>query len=190
MTNNPSFEDVNQLRRNFLNAYHVYWLKHVFLTWQWWTLLLTVILFWVVWWKFLEKTRIHEILNYGLTIGIIAFIFDMVGMNHTAWAYPIRLYWAFIPPLLPFDLTYIPVSFMLVYQRYGESWIKSIIGFAIAAAVFSFGAEPLLNWMGVYQIYKWKYIYSFPIYILMACFVKVVVYTLNRKQNGMINPKH
>lgn len=180
----PSFVVVNQLRKRFLNAYHEYWLKHSFLTWQWWVLLLTVILFWVVWWRFVDKKRIHSILNYGFIIGYIAIIFDMLGMNHLLWAYPIRLYWADIPPLLPFDLSYIPTIFMLVYQRYGHNWIKSIIAFLIVSAVFSFGFEPLLKWIGIYQAYKWNHIYSFLIYFIMACSVKFLVDFLNRKQSG------
>ncbi|MBP1930110.1 CBO0543 family protein [Ammoniphilus resinae] len=183
MKNNSSFEDVNELRRDFLDAYLEYWYEHAFLTWQWWVLLILTLLFWILWYKFVDKKRIHLVLNFGLIIGIIAFIFDMVGINHMAWGYPIRLYWAFIPPLLPFDLTYIPVSFMLIYQKYGHSWRKFMIGSLLVSGVFSFVAEPILTWMGIYQMYNWRHIYSFPIYTFIACVVKIVVDTLNKTQN-------
>ncbi|WP_391563896.1 CBO0543 family protein [Paenibacillus cremeus] len=179
----PSFDEVNEMRKKFLDSYHEYWLENAFLTWQWWLLLITVICSWVVWWKVVDKRRIHLILNFGFLYGIISLILDMVGMNHLLWAYPIRLYWAFIPPLLPFDLSYLPIIFMLVYQRYGrKSTTKVLIAFTITSAIISFVVEPFFHWIGIYEMYKWKYIYSFPIYITLAFLVRFLVGIFERKQ--------
>lgn len=48
-----------------------------------------------------NKNQIQLILNYGLILAFISLLLDMVGQNYGLWAYPIRLYWAFIPPLVP-----------------------------------------------------------------------------------------
>lgn len=176
------FNDVQDKRLDFLASYHDFWTEHAFLTWQWWFLLITTILVWILWMKKVDKKRIHLILNYGLIIGIISLIFDMIGTNHGAWAYPIRLYWSFIPPLLPFDLTYIPVVNMLIYQRYGKKWTNYLTANFITSAIISFVIEPFFQGIGIYVTYHWKHIYSFPIYILLACFVKVVVEFINKKQ--------
>lgn len=175
----PSYEEVMEERKKFLALFREYWLDHAFLTWQWWSLLITTILFWILWWKFVDKTRTQLILNFGLIVAIISLILDMIGINHVAWSYPIRLYWAFIPPLLPFDLTYVPVSFMLVYQRCGNTLGSFLIAFAIVSAFFSFVIEPFLNLIGVYKTYTWKYVYSFPVYILTACISKFLVHILS-----------
>ena len=106
---------------------------------------------------------------------------DMIGFNYGAWAYPIHLYWAFIPPLVPYDLFYLPIIFMLVYQGYGQVWKYFLIAIFITSAFISFLIEPLFIWIGIYVEYKWKHIFSFPIYILLACFVKVLVELINKK---------
>jgi hypothetical protein len=175
------FEDVQSKKLNFLKAFHEFWINHAFLSWQWWFLLLTTILIWIVWIKNVDKTRTLLILNYGLIYGIFSFILDMIGTNHGAWAYPIRLYWAFMPPLVPFDLSYLPVIFMLTYQRYGRRWFNFLLALIFISAFISFIIEPLFHWMGIYVMYKWKYMYSFPIYIVLAYLVKVLVELINNK---------
>jgi hypothetical protein len=172
---NPSFEDVQEARKNFLDIYHKYWSENALFTWQWWFLLITVVLSWIVWWKVVDKQRIHLIFNFGCLIAIISFVLDMIGLNHGAWAYPIRLYWACIPPLIPYDLTYIPVVFMLIYQRYGNNTKKAFLAFTITSAIISFIVEPFFIWIGVYRLYWWKHSYSFPIYIVIAFFVRFLV---------------
>jgi hypothetical protein len=178
---NLLFKDVQDKRMDFLKLFHEYWINHEFLTWQWWMLLITTILVWVIGVKTVDKKRTQLILNYGLIVGILSLILDMVGLNHGLWAYPIRLYWAFIPPFIPYDLAYLPVIFMLVYQRYGQRWFSFLLVIILISAIFSFVIEPLFNWMGIYVLYKWKYIYSFPIYISLACFVKFLVELINKK---------
>jgi xanthine/uracil permease len=175
------FKDVQDKRIKFLESYHKFWLENAFLSWQWWILLVTSILSWVIWIKFVDKKRTHLILNYGLFISGLSVTLDVIGTNHAAWAYPIHLYWAFIPPLIPFDLCYIPVIFMLVYQRYGQHWINFVIALIFTSAFISFIIEPLFHWIGIYALYRWKYIYTFPIYILMACLVKVLMELISKK---------
>jgi hypothetical protein len=157
------FKDVQDKRLDFLKSLHEYWINNAFLTWQWWFLLLTTIIMWIVWIKNVEKKRTDLILNYGLILGVFSLIFDIIGTNHGAWAYPIRLYWAFIPPLIPFDFTYIPVIFMLVYQIFRKRWAYFLIALFLTSGVVSFLIEPLFHSIGIYVMYKWEYIYSFPI---------------------------
>jgi hypothetical protein len=175
------FKDVQDKRMDFLKPFREYWINHELLTWQWWMLLITLILVWVIWVKTVDRKRTQLILNFGLFVGIISTILDMVGTNHGLWAYPIRLYWAFIPPLVPYDLAYLPVIYMLVYQRHGQRWLNFLLVMIVVSAILAFIIEPLFNWMGIYVLYKWKYIYSFPIYILLACFVKFLVELINKK---------
>lgn len=177
------FRLVQDKRLKFLESYREYWIEHAFLTWQWWVLVFVTIFIWFLWWKKVDKKRIHLMLNYGLILGFFSLTLDMIGQNHGAWAYPIRLYWAFIPPMIPFDITYIPVLFMLIYQKYGQKWTYFLTAVSITSAFLSFIIEPIFKWIGIYVIYKWKYIYSFPIYIVLTCFVKTLVDFLNKKNS-------
>ncbi|MBI0580128.1 hypothetical protein IEC97_22495 [Neobacillus cucumis] len=176
------FKVVQDKRLKFLESYHEYWTEHAFLTWQWWILVLATIFIWILWWKKVNKNQIQLILNYGLILAFISLLLDMVGQNYGLWAYPIRLYWAFIPPLVPFDMSFIPVIFMLIYQKYGQKWTYFLIAVSITSACISFLIEPLFKWMGIYVIYNWRSIYSFVIYIMLAFFVKTLVDFFNRKK--------
>lgn len=175
------FKDVQDKRVNFLETYHKFWVENAFLSWQWWMLLITTILMWILWVKLVDRNRVHFLLNFGLIIGGLSVTLDVIGTNHGAWAYPIHLYWAFIPPLIPFDLSYLPVIYMLIYQRYGQRWFNFLLALIVSSAFISFIIEPLFHWVGIYALYKWKYIYSFPIYVLLGCFVKVLVELINKK---------
>lgn len=155
------------------------WLNNQLFTWQWWLLLALTIIPWFVWWRLVDKNRKLEIFAYGLFIGIISSFLDVLGWNRHLWTYPIQ----FLPictPLLPMDITLLPVSNMLVYQYFNQ-W-KSFFGMNIIAACFyAFVSEPILEWMDIYKRLNWKYVYSVPIYISIALLGKWLI-------NKMKNP--
>lgn len=175
VVSSPAFDDVNTARQYFLDVCHQYWLYHARFTWQWWFLVITITAVWVLWWRVVDKKRIHLIANFGLIFALFAVMFDMIGLNHSAWAYPIRIYWALDPPLLISNITYLPVAFMLVYQRYGGSTPKLFTAFTLTSAIISFVFEPLYSWLGIYEPITWKFIYSFPTYIALAMLVRLIV---------------
>lgn len=169
-----SFDDVQKMQKVMLNLQKEYWLQHDLFHWHWWLLLGLTILPWMAWWKLVDKKRLMEILFFGLIIMIISMIFDLVASDYMVWAYPHRLHWSLHPILLPYDVTIMPVSFMLIYQcyRHGKQFT---IGLVLLAAGFSWVAEPLLEWMGFYVRYTWKSIYSFAIYIGIGLLTKWIV---------------
>lgn len=141
---------------------HSYWSHNLF-KWQWWLLLGLTIIPWVIWWKVVDKKRVHEIFGMGFVVTIIATLLDVLGWNHYMWTYPIQLL-PMCTPLFPFDLTIVPVSHMLVYQ-YFRTWKSFILAEIVAALFFAFISEPLLVKFGIYKVIKWKHLYSFPIYL-------------------------
>jgi hypothetical protein len=62
---------------------------------------------------------------------------------------------------------------MLLYQ-YIKSWKWFVAAHIFVAGLFAFGAEPALVHLGYYQLLKWKYIYSFPIYFSIAMLLRWV----------------
>jgi hypothetical protein len=105
---------------------------------------------------------------------------DTAGVANAYWMYPIRL----IPKfnhMLPVDVTILPIIFMLIYQSYPK-WKVFIIASIIMGACLAFIAEPILVWMGVYELLNWKYYYSFPIYIVFAVTLKFIIATLKSIQ--------
>ncbi|MDP4156135.1 MAG: hypothetical protein Q8929_10915, partial [Bacillota bacterium] len=70
------------------------------------------------------------------------------------------------------------VAHMTVYQFF-RKWKSFIIANLVMAAIFTFIFEPLTVWLDIYQLDNWKYIYSFPIYVAKAVFLKWLVQRIN-----------
>ena len=61
---------------------------------------------------------------------------------------------------------------MLIYQRY-IAWNQFLFASTILALALAFVAEPLAVYIKQYQLIHWKFIYSFPIYIVIAILSKL-----------------
>lgn len=61
MTNN----DLIEISFKYKEATLEYWFDNTFLRWEWWVLIALTIIPWIVWWKFVDKKRIYELLTYG-----------------------------------------------------------------------------------------------------------------------------
>lgn len=158
-----------------------HWLHHQLFTWQWWLLVVLSVVPWLLWWRVVDKRRILEILALGLFISTIASLQDVYGWNRGMWRYHIQLL-PMCVPLLPFDLSVLPAVYMVVYQFF-RSW-KTFIGFNLVLAFgFAYIAEPLLEWMGIYDPIKWKHIYSVPFYIANAMLGKWGIEKLKKIEN-------
>ena len=157
-----------------------HWIKHEFLSAQWFGIIIISIVFIFVWWRLLDKKRLMEILLFGFFIAITAGLLDGFGTEFNAWEYPVKILPA-VFPLVVVDLLMLPFVLMLLYQYFGE-WKPFLIAMIIASAVFSFIVEPIFEYAGMYKTYTWKYYYSFPIYILIALFSKWMMQAIILKQ--------
>lgn len=148
--------------------YHIsteHWLHYDLFSLKWWVLLFLAIAPWFLWWKLVDKTRLPKILIYGLLFACFSVTFDIFGTTSLLYSYPIKLF-PFTPPLLPYDFTVLPVTYMLVYQYVPG---KNFWYVCLALAGFlAFIMEPLLVLTRFYELISWKYIYSFPIYLSMS----------------------
>lgn len=152
---------------------HKIWFDEMLFTWQWWLLLVVFLVPWIVWWKLVDKKRIFEILTYGLMVTLMSISFDAIGVEFDFWEYHYQLI-PLLDVLIVFDISILTVTYMLFYQ-YTQSWKWFIAGHIVIAGIFAFMAEPALVYMGFYQLLKWKYIYSFPIYFGIAIFLRWVI---------------
>jgi len=169
-----------ELQRQLRDKSISYWTEHVFNTWQWWLNIATLILPLILWWKLVDKKRLMEIVIYGFLASAFAVFFDITGETMVLWEYP-YLVFPMDYILIDTDYSVLPIAYMLVYQ-YFSSWKGFISANIVLSAIFSFLAEPLLVWMGLYEIHGWKYIYSFPIYVAIAIVSKVITKFFIKKQ--------
>lgn len=164
------FKEIIKLQKQLTDLEHQYWMDHVLFTFNWWLLLGIFIAPWLIWWKLVDKNRIREILLYGFVIMVLSSILDDLGIASLLWVYPYQLL-QILDRLNAIDLTTLPVMYMLIYQ-YFPKWKSFFMAHVLLGFFSAFVAEPILVRMNIYMPLLWKFIYSFPIYIIMAMLVK------------------
>ncbi|MFD2972188.1 CBO0543 family protein [Peribacillus deserti] len=173
-----SYIEVFDAAKNFRDLSYEHWISSELFTFDWWFLLIISIIPWVIWWKLFDKNRKTTIIMFGLFIALFSVTFEYIG-EHIAlwWGYKTRLF-PVLTFIVPFDLTFLPVVFMLVYQFF-NNWRSFLKGMLMLSFGGAFIFEPLLHWMDIYILYTWKYIYSMPIYFFMGLFFKWLVEKIN-----------
>ncbi|SEN76504.1 hypothetical protein SAMN05192533_12013 [Mesobacillus persicus] len=159
----PNWDEIIRLRRQIRDLLMDYWLTNSLFSFNWWLLLTTTIIFLIIWLIVLDKTRIIEIASFGLLIGTTGFILDIIGIALVLWSYPDSIV-PVIPPIIEIHHVHLPIFYMIIYQFF-DTWQSFLTAMIITSFIFSFVFEPLTEWLGIYEVYNWKYIYSFPIYI-------------------------
>ena len=147
-----------------------HWVNYEVFTWQWWIGVACVVIPLLLMWKLVDKQRLLEIIAFGFMLNILATFLDVVGSELLLWNYTLRII-PQIPLLFPVDFVLVPIFYMLIYQRY-NTWKQFLLASTILALALAFVAEPLAVYIGQYQLIHWKFIYSFPIYIVLAIFCK------------------
>jgi len=176
---NPTFEEFIHTQWTYFGMVYRIWRNNLF-TIQWWMLLLVFIAPWIVWWKLVDKSRTGEILSYGLLVSLLSATLDETGIALHLWTYTKTL----LPLCLqmkPPNISLLPVLYMLIYQ-YFPRWKSFIIAGTVMAAALAFLGEPFLIWFGIYQVFTWKHIYSFPLYIALAAGLKLLVDAMFARQ--------
>lgn len=156
---------------------HQQWKSHLFSA-NWWILLFTLILPWVIWWFFVQKERLFEILTYALLVIVIGTTLDTYGVKLGWWGYSTKLFYL-NPGLIAGDWSLPPVVKSLSYQ-YFPDWLRYIAAQIILGSLFAFVGEPTMHARGVYLIYNWSYLKSFLIYLPVAFIAKLIMDVLKK----------
>ncbi|HBY19468.1 MAG TPA: hypothetical protein DEG71_00335, partial [Clostridiales bacterium] len=169
----PLWKEIVQKRIELRDLNYQWFIGYNLFSLVWWLELILFIAVWFIWWKLVDKSRLVEIVAYGLMVSILATIIDLAGANFVLWGYPIMPV-PLMPPLFIVNVGLLPVVYMLVYQYFSsfQSFTKAVL---IMAVIFAYAAEPLAVWLGIYELTNWRYSYSFPIYIALALFLKWVM---------------
>ncbi|WP_134705205.1 CBO0543 family protein [Ammoniphilus sp. YIM 78166] len=169
----PSYDEIEKIRITLKEATIEHWLHTELFQFNWWLNLILALLPLFIWWKIVDKSKLFQILTYGLMVGVVAIILNIVGINLVWWGYPNSLL-PMIPPIFPFDISIVAVLNMILFQ-YFHTWKSFLKAKLVLATTYSFIFEPLLVKLGIYQLHTWKYWYSFPIYLIIAVSLKWLV---------------
>lgn len=179
----PTYEDIREVHQKLAEMRYDYWLNHNLFSLQWWLLLVVFIVPWIIWWKFVDKERIFQILLFGTLLMTLVIIMDDIGLELHLWSYPYKLFFA-ISRLTTIDQGVLIVAHMFLYQYFAK-WKSFVIANVVMALIFTFILEPLTVWIGIYKLENWHHIYSLPIYILKAIFIKWIVdEVIQKKKNA------
>ncbi|WP_416147825.1 CBO0543 family protein [Salipaludibacillus sp. HK11] len=173
MNNKMLWVEIIKMRQQTKELEWEYWLSETVFTFNWWFLFLTMIGFIIGWLIVVDKTRIVEIVTFGLFTATTALVLDILGVSYVLWAYPNSII-PVAPSIFEIDEVHLPIIYMVVYQFF-TPWKSYLIAITIASFVFAFALEPLLVWLQIYEIYSWEHIYSFPIYVFIGVFFKWLI---------------
>ncbi|WML39562.1 CBO0543 family protein [Neobacillus sp. OS1-2] len=183
-TTHPSYDEIRNIEYKLGQMKHEYWIHHDLFSFQWWVLLFVLIFPWIFWLRYVDKKRITEIVLFGSLLMLLVELLDDIGINLHLWSYPYQLF-QLIPRLTPIDNGIIIVAHMFVFQFF-EKWKSFLIANLVMATIFTFIFEPITVWLNIYKLEHWKYVYSLPIYIIKAGFIKWVVERLINIKNETI----
>ncbi|PLT34073.1 CBO0543 family protein [Bacillus sp. V5-8f] len=153
-----------------------HWLEYEVFTWQWWMLVVFLIMPWIIWFFLVKRDHIIQTFLFGMFILIITKLFDVIGLQYGLWEYPIQLL-PIIPRGLPFDMSMVPVAFMLLYQ-YFNTWKTYLIAQILMAVLYAFIGETFSEWVQVVSYIRWNYIFSFFYYILVGVGTRFILLKL------------
>jgi hypothetical protein len=138
------------------------WFKYVLFSRLWWMGVVLSIIPWVIWCVYRKKQSTDRLLYVGFFVITISLMLDVVGDQLGFWHYRFHVI-PVLPTYFPWDVSLMPVSVMLLIQvkPSANPWVKAVL-FALVA---SYLAEPLFQWLSVYQPTNWRFSYSVPIQI-------------------------
>lgn len=148
------------------------WHMNLF-TARWWLVIASIVTAYVIWWKYVDKRRLTQILLFGSFIAVFRVIMDDAGSAAALWVYsvmPLPLGRA----LFLNDLTTVPLGFMLVYQ-YCNSWKKFLVWSVITEAGYSFLLLPILVKINILRLYNWQYYYTFCIMLIVVIVMRAIL---------------
>jgi hypothetical protein len=142
------------------------WLKDDVFHLRWWLLIGMVLASLMAWYFLLDKTRSKSVCLFAAIETILVLGVAEYGEELLLWDYPTDII-AIFPPLTSINLLIIPLAFSLLFQ-FVRTKRRFIYAAILLSAAISFVIEPLLSWGDFYQLIKWRFSYSFPVYLLMA----------------------
>jgi len=166
----PSQEVIYELEKQLTQVRIENWINHDLFSYQWWILVGVLVIPWLLWWKWVDKKRLIEIILFGTIALIVSSYLDAMLSDLCLWEYNCYVIplW---PRLISADFTIVPVTYMFVHQ-YFMDWKKFISAMLVVSLFFTFVGETLLVWLNIYTLHGWKHYYSLPIYFALGVLVK------------------
>ncbi|WP_112181727.1 MULTISPECIES: CBO0543 family protein [Paraliobacillus] len=163
-----NFNKIKTLQEEVAKLQHEYWITYSSIdTWQFWLMVMMLILPLIVLLIAIDKTKLFLILFFTFNIHVWFAYIDSFGVRRAFWEYPYSLT-PYFPFSLSLDGSLVPVAFMLVYQ-WSLNKMKNFYLYSTGlAALFSFVFKPFLVSINLFHLNNgFNYFYLFLLYCLL-----------------------
>jgi hypothetical protein len=184
------FDKIVKMGKEGQEALNNYWLDYALYTsLEYWLMVTLLIAPLIVLFFKIDKSKIFFIGFFGYSIHMIFGYIDLLSRNLGLLNYPFP-----VIPMLPgisIDSSFVPVTFMLVYQWTLNHQKNYYIYMVLTSAILAFVFKPLLIGLGLFKLYgntNYYYLFvSYLIVIVMAKFITNVFLWMEKKFNNKRN---
>jgi hypothetical protein len=148
------------------------WLTQDLFSAKWWALLGFIVFSYTLCFWLLDKKRLTITILYGSLISVFSVVIDVAGSSFNLWAYLVTVI-PIKPSLFIYDITALPLFFMLIFQR-ANSWKKYVVWMLGASALMGFIFTPLMVAVGVLKLIDWSYFNAFLTIFVIGIMGKAV----------------
>jgi hypothetical protein len=128
-----------------------YWQEYSnFTTWQFWIGVAMLVIPLVLLILFIDRKKIFHLGFYGFSIHIFFAMTDAFGVLRGLWIYPYKLLPA-LPASLSLDSSFVPVSFIFLYQFILNKGKNYYIWMLLLCLAFAFFIKPVLLGIGLFR---------------------------------------
>ena len=159
--------------RRLAEQSYQHWISYELFSLDWFLLIIVNAIFYIIWLKLLDKSRISHLLLIGSLSAVGFLIGDIILIGFLGVAeYKVALT-PFEPAIFIVSVTIAPIIIMLV-QQYMSSWKGYLLWISIGMAFLNFVLLPIYSLVGIFQLHSWNYLYYFLFMITSGLIVRVV----------------
>lgn len=178
------FDYVTKLQQKVSILHADYWAQYSsFHTWQFWVVVLMLIVPLIVLAFTIDREKIFLIGFYGFNIHAWFAYIDTYGVRTRLWGYPYEAIPYF--PSFSLDASLVPVVFMLVYQWTLNHNKNFYLYSFLTACVFAFIVKPLLASLGLLVVFDGvNYFHILIVYLITFLISRIVtkIFLLGEKK--------
>lgn len=168
-----SIEMVSQANQTLRDLMMTKWLTEELFSLRWWGLLGFLGFSYILCFKLMDKTRLTETILYGSLVSVFCVVLDVIVSNANLFVYRVNLF-PMIPSIFIYDITALPLYYMLIYQH-ATSWKAYSIWMTLVSAAMGFIFTPLLIKLGYLQYINWSHLKAFLIITFVGFVAKAVM---------------
>ena len=180
---------ISQTNQTLHNLMMTKWLTEELFSFRWWGLVGFLSFSYILCFKLMDKTRLSETILFGSLVSVFCVVLDVIISNFNLFVYRVNLF-SMIPSIFIYDITALPMYYMLIYQN-TSSWKTYSIWITLASAVMGFIFTPLIIKLGYLQYINWSHFNAFLIIAFVGFLAKAVIsLILTLEVNYRTNQQH